>query len=69
MNNSTKLTEIKPGVVYYTDLMKDCEVTLNRVQNNSIFFNVIYENNSGYVFEDDGTLVFSLSSHIYFYEK
>ena len=69
MNKPVDLNDIQPDVVYYTDAIKDCEVTLNRVHNNTIFFNVLTENKGGYLIEDDGTLAFPLSEQVFFFEK
>jgi hypothetical protein len=69
MNNPTVLTNVQPGIIYYTDTAMDCEVKLNRVENNTIFFDLISKTNGGYIQEPDGTLAFPLNEFVYFYEK
>lgn len=69
MNIPVELINIQPDVIYYTDLVMDCEVKLNRVKNNTIFFDLISEASGGYIQEPDGTLAFPLSESLYFYEK
>jgi hypothetical protein len=69
MNKPVELINIQPGIIYYTDTAMDCEVKLNRVKNNTIFFDLISETNGGYIQEPDGTLAFPLNEFVYFYEK
>lgn len=69
MNKPVELINIQPDVIYYTDLAMDCEVKLNRVENNTIFFDLISETNGGYIQEPDGTLAFPLNGFIHFYKK
>jgi hypothetical protein len=69
MNKPVELINIQPDVIYYTDTAMDCEVKLNRVKNNTIFFDLISETNGGYIQEPDGTLAFPLNEFVYFYEK
>jgi len=63
------LKNVKKDVVYYPDVTEDCEVILNRIVNNTIYFTIISESNGGYVQEQDGTIAFPLSEAILFLEK
>ena len=69
MNKPVELINIQPDVIYYTDTVMDCEVKLNRVENNTIFFDLISETNGGYIQEPDNTLAFPLNEFLCFYEK
>lgn len=69
MNKPVELINIQPYVIYYTDTVMDCEVKLNRVKNNTIFFDILSESNGSYIQEPDGTIAFPLSESVHFYEK
>ena len=69
MNKPVELINIQPDVIYYTDTVMDCEVKLNRVKNNTIFFDILSESNGSYIQEPDGTIAFPLSEYVHFYEK
>ncbi len=69
MNKPVELINIQPDVIYYTDSVMDCEVTLNRIENNTIFFDILSETNGGYVEEPDGTIAFPLNADVFFFEK
>jgi hypothetical protein len=69
MNKPVELINIQPDVIYYTDTVMDCEVKLNRIKNNTIFFDILSESNGSYIQEPDGTIAFPLSECLHFYEK
>lgn len=69
MSKPVDLKHVKKNVVYYPDTTEDCEVILDRIVNNTIYFTIISESNGGYVQEQDGTIAFPLSEGVYFLEK
>jgi hypothetical protein len=69
MNKPVELTNIQPDVIYYTDLRMDCEVKLNRIENTTIFFDILSQSSGGYIQEPDGTVAFPLNDFLAFYEK
>jgi hypothetical protein len=71
MDKLVKLTDIKDGVVYYTDTVKDCEVILNKIVNKTIYFDIVSESNGKYAYipEPDGTIAFPLQEDLLFIEK
>jgi hypothetical protein len=69
MDKLVKLTDIKDGVVYYTDTVKDCEVILNKIVNKTIYFDIVSESDGDYISEPDGTIAFPLQEDLEFIEK
>jgi hypothetical protein len=69
MDKLVKLTDIKDGVVYYTDTVKDCEVILNKIVNKTIYFDIVSESDGDYIPEPDGTIAFPLQEDLEFIEK
>lgn len=69
MDKLVKLTDIKDGVVYYTDTVKDCEVILNKIVNKTIYFDIVSESDGDYIPEPDGTIAFPFQEDLEFIEK
>jgi hypothetical protein len=69
MSKVIEIEKAQSDIVYYTDEIMDCEVTLNRIEGTTVYFNVVSTNNGGYLSEDDGTIGFPMGCGLRFIEK